>query len=226
MSLRLDWASHEAAEFACLRWHYAAAMPSGKLVKVGVWEGDSYRGVVLFGRGATGNIGRPFGLTQAEVCELVRVALREHEAPVSRIGAIALRFLRRANPGLRLVVSYADSGEGHHGGIYQAMNWVYLGPSPSHVLEVLGERVHPRSLGSRYGRGGQSVEWLRAHVDPNARRIDLPPKHKYVYPLDEKMRAAVSPLAQPYPRAGSSTVERPADQRGGGGSTPTSALQA
>ena len=37
--LRLDFCTHEAAKHAVLRWHYSRAMPSAKLVRIGVWEG-------------------------------------------------------------------------------------------------------------------------------------------------------------------------------------------
>ena len=70
----------------------------------------------------------PFGLESTEACELVRVALapgRHH--PTSQCLAQSLKLLRRQSPGLRLVVSYADTKEGHLGIIYQATNWLFLG---------------------------------------------------------------------------------------------------
>jgi len=124
VELKLDWCSHEAAKYAVEKWHYSQRMPVGKIVRVGAWEDKQFIGCVLFARGANNAIGIEYGLTQIEVCELVRVALHKHQSPVSRIGAIAMKLLRKASPGLRLVVSYADSEEGHHGGIYQAMNWI------------------------------------------------------------------------------------------------------
>ncbi|MBI4128628.1 MAG: protein Mom, partial [Parcubacteria group bacterium] len=60
----------------------------------------------------------PFGLTQLEVCELVRVALRAHHSPTSKIVAIAVRMLRKENPGIRMLVSYADLQQQHVGTIY------------------------------------------------------------------------------------------------------------
>ena len=32
-------------------------------------------------------------------------------------------------PGIELIVAFADQGEDHHGGIYQASNFVYTGTS-------------------------------------------------------------------------------------------------
>lgn len=231
--LKLDWCSAEAARYACLNWHYSRKVPVFKLVRVGVWEQGRFVGCVLFGSGATPEIGTPFGLKQTEVCELVRVALDKHAAPVSRIVAIAVRMLRKQSPGLRLIVSFADQGQGHVGGIYKAGGWLYLGHFTHHTFRVNGETVHPKTLHSRYGKGGQSIPWLRANVDPNAARIVTPPKHKYVMPLDDATRVKLAPVVKPYPRApydphrvGSIAGDAPANQAGQGGSTPTPTLAA
>ena len=123
--LKIDWCTYEAAKFACLNWHYSKSIPVSKIVKIGVWEDDVFKGAVLFSRGATPMIGRPYNLKQTEICELTRIALRDHKTPVSRIVAISVKFLKKNSPGLRLVISYADVDQGHLGKIYQASNWVY-----------------------------------------------------------------------------------------------------
>lgn len=223
--LRLDWCTHAAAKYAVERWHYSRSLPGGKLVKVGVWEGGKFVGVVVYGCGATPNIAKPYGLTQREVCELVRVALCEHQAPTSKVIALSLRMLRKVNPGLRLVVSYADTAQGHHGGIYQAGGWIYTGSQSYHVIRIHGRMRHPRSIGSRYGSGSQSIAWLRKHLDPDAELIRTPAKHKYLMPLDTMMQSVVMKLAQPYPkRAGSADSGTPDLQSGWGGASPTPAL--
>jgi hypothetical protein len=214
MSLRLDWCSHEAAKWACEHWHYSRRTPKAKLAKVGVWEDAAFVGAIVFGLGATPEIGKPFGLSQHAVCELVRVALRAHRYRVTQMLAVSLRMVRTAFPKLRLVVSFADTTQGHHGGIYQAGNWLYLGSQEYHAYRVRGEVFHPRSLHHLYGVGGQSVPWLRAHVDPQAERIANGVKHKYVYPLDPAMRAQLQPLAKPYPRRQPLESEGPSDQGG------------
>lgn len=198
--LRLDWATAEATAFACKRWHYSRCVPVFKCVRIGVWEADRFIGVVLFGQGATPEIGSPYGLEGTEVCELTRIALDTHRAPVSRIVRIALAFLHKHCPGIRLVVSFADQGQGHRGGIYQAGNWTYAGGMKTHAYIVNGVQVHPKTLHSRYGKGGQSIPWLREHIDPNASRVTVGFKHRYLMPLDEDMRARIQPLSLPYPK--------------------------
>lgn len=226
VDLKLDWCSHEAAKYAVTHWHYSKTMPKSKLVKIGVWENRQFVGVVIYGAGATPEIGKPYGLNQTQVCELVRVALTNHKSPVSKIVAISLKILKKGYPGLRVVVSFADTSKGHHGGIYQAGNWILTGSEEYHAYKVLGEIVHPRVCHLRYGKGGQSIPWLRANVDPKAERIANGIKHKYVMPLDNEMRARILPLAKPYPkRAGSADSGTSGFQPEGGGATPTPALE-
>ena len=51
-------------------------------------------------------------------------------------------------------------------------------------------------------RVGPLPLWLRLNVDPEARSITMPPKHRYLYPLDRAMRRqlAKQKIALPYPR--------------------------
>ena len=151
--LRIDWATHDAARYACEKWHYTKTMPVGKMVKVGVWEQQKFVGVILFAWGSNVNLGSPYGLLMEQCCELVRVALSKHHAPVSRMMTLALRFLRSQSPGLRLVVSFADPAEGHHGGIYQASNWIYSGRSnPNYEWRLNGKRLNKRAFtGPNFG---------------------------------------------------------------------------
>lgn len=223
--LRLDWASHKAAEYAVRRWHYSKCMPRFKTVKVGVWEDGRFIGVVIFSAGANKHIGRPYGLGPFQACELTRVALADHETPVTRIISIAVKLLKRQSPRLRAIVSYADANEGHHGGIYQGGNWIYTGQCAAERGVVLhGKLTHRRTINTNYE--SSDIEWLRKHVDPNARRIVGLPKHKYVMPLDDEIRDRVIKLAKPYPkRDGSIDSDAPGIQPDQGGASPTPSLQ-
>lgn len=222
--LRIDWATHEAAKYACENWHYSKVLPVGKLVKVGAWENGKYIGAVLFGRGATPNLGSPYGLSQTECVELVRVALTSHQSPVSRIVALAIKFLKQSNTHIKLVVSFADQSQNHHGGIYQAGNWVYSGVGQAATFyRIHGKTTHPRSIGAR----GlvQNIHGARS-IDPNAKAIEIPGKHRYLMPLDAAMRSRILPLSKPYPkRVQGDTKDTPGNLSGEGGSTPTCTLQ-
>jgi hypothetical protein len=154
-TLKIDWATHDAAKYACLNWHYSKCLPAGKVVKIGAWENGNFIGVVLFSRGATPHIGTPYKLTQYEVCELTRIALTKHQTQVSRIISIAIRLLKEKCPKIRLIVSYADADQNHSGGIYKATNWIYEGLKncgTRGAFIVNGKKTHPRTIGA--GGGG------------------------------------------------------------------------
>lgn len=185
-----------AARHAVMNWHYSRAVPAGKLVKFGVWENNRFIGATLYGRGATPNLGKPYGLDQTEICELVRVALDKHETPVSQIVAETIRQLKESNPGLRLIISFADPNQGHMGGIYKAGNWIYTGQSDAaKFYKVHGKTIHPRTA---YSMGKNSLDWLIENIDENAEGVMMPGKYRFVYPLDKAMRRAMLKIALPY----------------------------
>jgi hypothetical protein len=191
--------SHEAAKYAVLNWHYSKAMPAGKLIKFGVWEDGKFIGAVIYGRGATPNLGKPYGLQQTEICELVRIALDEHKTPVTKIVAETLRRVRLSNPGLRLVVSFADPNQGHTGQIYKAGNWIFTGKSEaSKFYKVNGKIMHPRTA---YSLGKNSLEWLIKNVDSKAEPVYKLGKLRFLFPLDKAMARKLNKIAIEYPNA-------------------------
>ena len=220
MTLRLDFCSREAADYAVRAFHYSHGLPAGRLVCVGAWEAGAFVGAVIFGRGASSEIGSPFGLNQSQVCELVRVALGPHSAPTSRIVSVAVRLLRRLCPGLRLIVSYADPEHGHVGILYQACGWLHIGcTNRESIIRLNGRLLHPRTVASRYRT--RAIGWLREHVAADAAHVRTLPKFRYVMPLDDAMRRQLAPRVTPYPKRpkeqdpaspaglGSATLTRP-----------------
>jgi len=189
--LKIDWASKESAKYACENWHYSKCLPVGKLTVMGVWENKKFVGCVIFGRGSNPQMLMPFGLEQNDGCELVRIALAKHETPVSKIMAFCVRLLKKSQKKLRLIVSYADPEQNHHGGIYQACNWLYTGPSgKAEKFFYNGKWSHSKTVNSN-----KNVN-LRNQLP---RKI-VDGKHRYLMPLDKEMSAKIAPLAKPYPK--------------------------
>jgi len=205
--LKLDWATHKAAKYAVEHWHYSRSMPAGKMAKVGVWECGTFVGVVLFSRGANKSLGDPYGLKQTEICELSRIALTAHKTSVSRIIKIAIIMLKKITPGVHLIISFADTEQGHHGGIYQATNWLYTGKTNSaDEYLVFGKRMHGRSMRAKYG----------SHIGKDfIKKIKGSEKHRYLLPLDDEMRVKIEHLKQPYPKREKQAMDVPASQRRG-----------
>lgn len=230
-SLRLDWCSTEAARFACEHWHYSGSLPVNKTARIGVWEDGKFIGAVIFscGSAGVGSIGKRFGLPNTSVAELARVALREHATPVTRIVAIALKLLRKSQPGLRLIVSYADPRQGHIGSIYQGGGWLYVGrSSPDCVyIDKHGKEWHSRSVSESGFKVHCGVRTRCPKPSEMASVRKLEPKYKYLMPLDDAVRRLIEPLKKPYPKkcVGSDTSDTSTVQVGEGGATPTPTLQ-
>lgn len=222
MSLKIDWATHEAAKFACENWHYSKCMPVNKLVKVGAWENGIFIGVIIFSPGASSSLGKRYGLGKQEVCELTRIALKQHENPVSKILSIAIKFLKKSNPKLKMIISFADPRQNHHGGIYQATNWLYEGtcePGGAYEYLINGKWTHQRSAKMKFGYVGKK---LIKNKKLEVRKPSL--KHRYLYLLDKELKLKLN--IKPYPKRVSSVESGTTSfQEVRGGESPTDTLQ-
>lgn len=220
--LKIDWASYDAALYACKKWHYSKCLPIGKLVKVGVWEDSKYIGCVVYSRGTAKDLGTKYGLDQTECVELTRVALTQHKTPVSRILAISFKFLQKSNEKIKLIVSFAARSENHHGGIYQATNWIYTGESAANSDAIYkGRRIPNRTIGvikKKYNMNEK--ELIAKGILSDIRRMT---KHRYLMPLDNNVKNRILSLSKPYPKR---TKEQASEDHSDlGGATPTCTLQ-
>jgi hypothetical protein len=224
--LKLDWCTHEAAKYAVEHWHYSQRMVASiqKPVKIGVWEDKKFIGVVVFGCGASSDLGSKYNLSKMEVAELVRVALQKgHKTTVSRILSIALKMIKKDFPGLKLILSFADPYQNHIGAIYQAGNWIYTGRSADSTVYISrdGHEFHARNIGSYTGNDKYGVKkYARSEMIKQEKR---PGKHRYLYPLTDEMRDKIEPLAKPYPKRAVAKGS-PRTNEGNGGSFPTQPL--
>jgi hypothetical protein len=195
VELKIDWATYEAAKYACEHWHYSKTIPANKSNYIGVWENKLFKGVIIFGLGASPSLGKPYGLGVFQVCELTRIALKEHFYPVSKMVKIAFIYLRNRNPKLKLVISFADTFHDHHGGIYQAGNWIYTGMSSKSKIWQLPDGTFA-DLRRFNGHGHNK----KSKVPLGSVLINTPGKHRYLMPLDDEMRKQIEPLRKPYPK--------------------------
>ena len=211
--------NYRTAREAVTRWHYSRRMPRGAKLYYAAFERDRFVGVLIFGVGV--GKGTPIsGIDSRHALELQRVALREHDAPVTQFLSAAIKRLKRHHR-VRLLVSYADPYHGHHGGIYQAGGWTYVGSTgPSVAYRApSGELKHSRVVTpTGYNRQFGAVK--RAWRSDVFERVRLPGKHTYLFALDRSTRRAVAAMAKPPPRASSVDGDTPALRTGEAGSTP------
>lgn len=189
MNLHLDWVGIDAAKYACEHWHYSKCVPAGKMNVLGVWEDEKYIGCVIFSYGSNPNLCKQYGLIQQKCVELTRVALCNHKNPVTKIVSIAIKMLRKKNPDLQLIVSYADPEQDHVGIIYQGGNWVFVGVSVKATKYIINGKVtHNKTVSD----AGMDTSKLKRHTSP--------PKYKYLYPLSDDMKRQIDILRKPYPK--------------------------
>jgi hypothetical protein len=199
--MRLERASVKAVKYACMRFHYAKRLPAQPIIAYNVFENDVWCGVVIFNNGI-GNINSPYNLKKGQVCELCRVALNGKQSTTSKAVSIAIKLFKKQNPLVKLLVSYADSDEGHNGTIYQAMNWYFTGSNKTgdkFIDPKTGKDIHSRSH-SPTGIVIQFGVKKRVIKTGDLVKIKKGVKHKYIYPLDKSLIPMCKELAKPYPK--------------------------
>ena len=199
--MRISKATPEATRYACKNFHYAKAVPVCQYV-YNVWnDEDEWCGIIVYGGGANMHIAQPYNKWQGQVVELERVALngKQGHGKTSEAVAMTMRALKKEAPWVDLLVSYADLDQEHIGILYQATNWIYTGLCNADTVGafiVHGKKMHPKTI---YSKGWkQSLLWLKENIDSNAKEFITKGKHKYIYPMNKRMRKRVKVLAQDY----------------------------
>lgn len=195
----LTLANQSAIHYACMNFHYAKRVPV-VAIAFNVYEHEHWCGVICYGWGANPHIADIYDKWNGQVLELVRVALNGKQTTTSECLSASLREIKKYAPCLDLIVSYADVDQEHKGIIYQATNWIYVGlmneGSKSNFI-INGKKMHPRSVGAKNWK--VSLEWIKQHIDKNATQETTKGKHKYLFPLNKKMRKQIGMLAVDYP---------------------------
>ena len=166
----------------------------------GAYRGAELIGVVTYGVPGSPHLCRGLcGEEMAErVLELNRLCCENSKNVASTLVGRSLRLLPKPS----VVVSYADTAQGHVGYIYQATNFLYTGAATAHDCEYLinGKKVHARTL---TGRGITAPrEWAKAN---GIEMVQPKPKHRYVFPCGNKKQraeivAALRYSLEPYPK--------------------------
>jgi hypothetical protein len=145
-------------------------------------------------------VNRNFPAASAELSRLVR--RDDFSGNLSAFVTWTLRWLR-ANTETPFILSYADTTHNHHGGIYQACGFVYVGAtSPGHIGFSCpdGTFVHGRICNSRFNT--RSVEAV-AKIKPDWRPVYGEAKHLYIFPLRQRWSTIARRQgweSKPYPK--------------------------
>jgi hypothetical protein len=194
--MRLEKASHKAIKYACMNFHYAKAVPYASVGYSVFNDENEWCGVVLFNRGSR-NGGKPYNLVIGQFAELIRVALNGKQGVTTKAVSLAIKVFKKENPAVKILISYADTGQEHKGIIYQAMNWTYEGeivPSRPFFKDKNGKMIHSRTAAKMKEQGKIK------HYDDGLERITNTNKHRYIYPLDKSLIPLCKSLSKPYPK--------------------------
>ena len=138
-----------------------------------------------------------------DALELTRLFVHDWAGRNSESWLIGKSF--RFVEGPKILLSYADTGAGHIGYIYQATNWLYTGVSiHNHYQLADGTIIQSRSAWNpKVGETAQDFY----ERNPGSKPIRAESKHRYVYFLGSKkqrkeLRQALRWPVLPYPKEG------------------------
>lgn len=171
----------------------------------GVYRGAKLIGVVTYGTPAsaplrTGLCGPAWS---DKVLELNRLCCESTPNTGSFLVGRSLRLLPKPS----VVVSYADTAQGHVGYIYQATNFLYTGLSAKRTdWKVKGrEHLHGATVADESRGRENRAAWMRDKYGTDFYLEDRPRKHRYVFACGCKRerRAIIAALlypVHPYPK--------------------------
>jgi len=176
-----------------LEKHYAKRIPN-IMFSFGLYKDNQLIGIVTYGMPASPNL--CMGVCGVEykdkVLELNRLCLlNNNKNESSYLVANSLKQL----PKHRIIISYADTAQGHVGYVYQACNFLFTGTTKARTDMAGLDGKH-----SRHSFGNSSL------------RVDRSAKHRYIFftgsKLDKKiLKSKLNYEIEPYPKGETKTYD-------------------
>ena len=216
--------SKKIAKEMIVKHHYSHAWTSCRYALGIFYETDNQHsffdekeeklaGVAIYGypvgARAAGSISEELQPKQA--LELTRLFIHEEYGKNMESISISKTFkwLKQYASDIKVLISYADPGQEHIGGIYQATNWMYQGYNVGIMdnygikLEEDGKGIHSRTVLEMFGSG--NLEHLKSRIGHTFWRRKEPRKHRFFFLLGSKgekkrvLNNLIHPL-KPYPK--------------------------
>ena len=175
---------------ALLSKHHYLKSCSNNASCFGAFENNKLVAVVAFQIPCSEKIReKVFGIEHKQyIIELGRLCLEPTcQTKASQIVSKAITALQeyrqqQNKPKYKAIISFADTSQGHHGGVYQAMSWLYCGTTRKHTtyyIDQAGRTIHPRQCGRNITvKQAKQNGWRTYKVDK--------PKHRYIKLLGTK----------------------------------------
>lgn len=190
---KIEEIKYEDTKEFILRKHYAQRMPPVSYA-FGLFRHDEMVGVLTIGKPASRTlcVGICGQQHAHKVYELNRLVTLDglHKNALSYFVSGVMRKLKGED---LIIVSYADSGVGHHGYIYQATNFLYTGATKERTDQYRPGNKHHRHADDRY---------------KHLRKVRTA-KHRYVYFTGDKKKymKLLNYKILPYPKGENKTYE-------------------
>lgn len=169
-----------------LEIHYAKRIPSISYA-FGLFSGEELIGVVTYGTPPSPTLRAGLAGTENKdyVLELNRLCLkynRKNEA--SFLVGRSLKML----PAPSIVISFADTSQGHLGVVYQACNFTYHGLSAKRTdWKIKGrEHLHGQTIADEFRGVKNRAKAIREKYGDDFYLAPRPRKHRYIYVVGNK----------------------------------------
>lgn len=166
--------------------HYAKRWPSISW-SFGLFDGNELVGVCTYGTPASSTLKK--GICGEElkdsVVELNRLCLRDNKKnEASFLVSASLRLLPKG----KIVVSFADTDQGHKGTVYQAANFIYCGLSAKRTdWKVKGlEHLHGQTIADEFRGQENRAQAMRDKYGDDFYLKPRSRKHRYVFFVGSK----------------------------------------
>lgn len=201
MSIKDKYMVKSIDNYQCKDWllnkHYAKRIPPTEYA-IGIFNEDNIlQGIITFGTPVSSTL-RDLWKGKYKLLELNRLVVNEglEKNVLSYFVSTAMKML----PKPKVIVSYADTSQNHHGYIYQATNFFYTGLSAKFKdVAVKGlEHQHHTTI-EDLARGKEDrIGFLKELFGDRLYIIDRPQKHRYFYLLGSKKDIKIMKEMMPY----------------------------
>jgi len=194
VSFEIRSISNRVASLMINKFHYTHNLPSNTSLNFGAYIGNQLQAVTCYGWPAQRNI--PYGWFE------LRRMVKRPNSPIILSKFLAKTIYHMKALKILCLISYADSMQNHHGGIYQATNWIFTGSTSDRSLFVneFDEILHPRNVYAMFGTSSVSKV---IELNPKWHVIEGGRKYRYIMPLNIRKNKALSVLGLkelPYPK--------------------------
>ncbi len=175
------------------KWHYSKNVNGLRISQIfGLFHEKNLIGAMIYGALGMANNWKKFVEAESKVVELKRLCCIDKTPKNTESYFIGktLRWMKQ-NSDYDLVVSYADTFYGHEGTIYKASNFKHMGlTTKGKVIDYNERYYHDKCIRTYYiNSDGERVikpfaQKIKGALETGeAKYVDMPEKHIYIYSL-------------------------------------------